>query len=477
MSPALSTATILTTALPADAPVVDVLIAGAGAAGLSAALAARDEGADTWVLERDAVPRGSTAMSQGAIMAAGTKSQAAAGIIDSPDALYADIMAKAEGGTDPALARAVADAAGPTVDWLHDRHHVPVAFDPKWQARSGHQIQRLHGPPSGTGEELINALAAAADRAGAQLISNARALAIYGDAHGRAHGLLIERPDGTREAIGCRALVLATCGFGGNPALIAAHIPAMARARYFGHDGNDGWGIMAGAALGGATADMTAYQGLGMLAEPHGVVVHLVALFQGGILVNQAGQRFEDELADVSGQGARILAQPCGIAWVVMNAAAHAAGLATHEMQQLAALGAIKTAPDLAGLAGLIGADPAVLAATLAQTNAVIAGVQPCHFGRRFGDVEALAAPFYAIKVTGALFHTQGGLVVDANARVLRADGTALPNLFAAGGTARSISGRGPTGYLPGAGLGMAVTLGRLAGRAAARLAAARLSA
>jgi fumarate reductase flavoprotein subunit len=417
------------------------------------------------------VPRGSTAMSQGAIMAAGTASQRAAGVADSPDQLFADIMAKAEGGTDPALARAVADAAGPTVDWLASAHGVPVAFDPKWQARSGHSIARLHGPPTGTGDELIGALSAAAERAGALLVTGARVVALYADAQGRALGVLVERPGGTREAIGCHALVLATCGFGGNPALIAEHIPAMARARYFGHEGNDGWGILAGAALGAATADMTAYQGLGMLAEPHGVVVHLVALFQGGILINTHGQRFEDELADVSGQGARILAQPGGVAWVVFNTAAHQAGQETHEMRALADLGAIKRAEDATGLAALIGAPVGALADTLTRTNRVIGGAAGCEFGRTFGPVEPLTPPFFAVKVSGALFHTQGGLVVDGTARVLRADGTPLPNLFAAGGTARSISGRGPTGYLPGAGLGMAVTLGRLAGHAASALA------
>ena len=90
------------------------------------------------------------------------------------------------------------------------------------------------------------------------------------------------------------------------------------------------------------------------------------------------------------------------------------------------------------------------------------------HYGRSFASLAPLAAPFCAIRVTGAIFHTQGGLMVDENARVLREDGTALPNVFAGGGAARSISGPEVTGYLPAMGLCMAITLGRVAGRSAA---------
>jgi fumarate reductase flavoprotein subunit len=93
-----------------------------------------------------------------------------------------------------------------------------------------------------------------------------------------------------------------------------------------------------------------------------------------------------------------------------------------------------------------------------------------CPFGRDFtADPPLAAGPLHAIRVTGALFHTQGGLMVDGEARALRSDGGPLPNLFAAGGAARSISGHGADGYLPAAGLAMAVVLGRLAGAAAAR--------
>ena len=99
-------------------------------------------------------------------------------------------------------------------------------------------------------------------------------------------------------------------------------------------------------------------------------------------------------------------------------------------------------------------------------------GTPRTRFGRNFRNDPPLEAPFYATKVTGALFHTQGGLVTDGSGQVRRPDGSLLPNLFAGGGAARSISGPGVWGYLPAAGLCMAVTLGRLAGEGAARVAA-----
>jgi fumarate reductase flavoprotein subunit len=111
------------------------------------------------------------------------------------------------------------------------------------------------------------------------------------------------------------------------------------------------------------------------------------------------------------------------------------------------------------------------LEASFAEVAACIAGRQQDPFGRDFTDILPLAPPFRAVEVRGALFHTQGGLQVDPNARVLRNDGSPLPNLYAAGGAARGISGPSSWGYLGGNGLVTAVVLGRLAGDSAARIA------
>jgi fumarate reductase flavoprotein subunit len=108
------------------------------------------------------------------------------------------------------------------------------------------------------------------------------------------------------------------------------------------------------------------------------------------------------------------------------------------------------------------------LAAEYAAIETVRERAAADRFGRDFAGLAPLQPPFCAVRVTGALFHTQGGLQIDRQARVIRADGSPLPNLFAGGGAARSISGARVTGYLPAVGLSMAITLGAIAGDAAA---------
>jgi fumarate reductase flavoprotein subunit len=450
---------------------VPVAVVGAGACGFTAALAARDAGVDVLVLERDKRPWGSTSMSLGAMCAAASSEHARHGIDDTPQRFYDDIMAKTQGRADLLLARTVAAESGPTVDWLTTAHGVPLLLDFKWTGL-GHSRPRLHIPPGRNGEELLALLGNAAERAGAQLMTEAHVTNLYADARGRVTGLRIARPDGAFEEVGTDAVVLACCGFGGNHAMVAREIPEMANARYFGHEGNRGEGIAWGRELGAALADMTAYQGLGTLADPQQVIVPHPLLLEGGILVNVEGRRFTHENANISGMCVPVLAQPQGLAWVIFDERLHQA-CREHsvEQRQLEEIGAIRRAASVGELERVCQLPQGSLAAEFATVDAARAAREADRLGRRFDDVAPLAAPFRAIRVTGALFHTQGGLVVDGDAQVLRPDGTPLPNLFAGGGAARSISGPDVTGYLPGAGLCMAITLGRLAGRAAARVA------
>lgn len=451
---------------------IDVIVAGAGAAGQCAAMAVADQGLDVWMLERDATPKGSTAMSEGAICAAGSKAQIDAGVEDSTERFFNDIMVKTDNQVDPDFVRAIAQGAAPTVDWMIEKHGLPLIFDHDWDACYGHSVKRLHKPPSGTGEELISALASAAEAAGVTLVNNATLIKAYHDESGAVTGVCVERPNGDREDIGCSALVLATCGFGANPEMIAENIPSMKDAYYWGHEGNDGIGIRIGKALGGALQFMDAYQGLGLLAKAYGEIVHPVVMFDGGMIINLDGERFEDELVDVSGQGARIMEQREQTCWAVFNQRAYDVSLRTAPMVKINELGGIKKVQTIEELAGIIGCPVDTLTKTISEADAAAQASKADRFGRVFLPKDAPSFPLYASKVTGALFHTQGGLMVDGNGQVMDENDKLLPNLFAAGGTARSISGPGASGYLPAAGLCMAVTLGRLAGEQAAKVVA-----
>ena len=457
------------TILPAEKAyevTIPVVVVGAGAAGLCAALAAHEAGAEVLVLERDPVPRGSTALSAGLVPAAGTRWQREAGIEDTPEAFAADIMAKAEGEPDPAEVARVTRAVGPALEWLADAHglHFSVITDFRYP---GHSANRMHGLPSRAGEELVDRLREAAERAGIGILVDAQVTALHTLLDGRVAGLTLRRPDGTEDHLGCGALVLACNGYGGNKELVRRHVPALADALYFGHLGNQGEAILWGEALGAATRHLSGHQGHGSVAHPAGILVTWATITEGGVQVNLEGRRFSDESHGYSEQAARVLEQPEGIAWTVFDA--RIAGIARQfeDFRQAEAAGAILEADSIPALAAATRLPEAALAETLAEVGRLkAAGATDAH-GRDFAGSPPLVPPYRAVRVTGALFHTQGGLVVDDAARVLRPDGSAIPNLFAAGGAACGVSGSRASGYLSGNGLLTAVALGRIAGRAA----------
>jgi fumarate reductase flavoprotein subunit len=448
---------------------VPVVVIGAGACGLTAALAARDASADVLVLERDASPSGSTALSSGLIPAAGTKVQAALGIDDTAALFAADIQAKAHGENDPAFVAAIASASGPTIDWLIERHRLELTLVEGF-LYPGHSRMRMHAPPSRSGADLVAGLLAAARAAGADIVSGAQATALYAEPGGRVAGVELRRPNGAVERIGCGTLVLACSGFGGDPALVRRHIPEMGTAYFHGHAGNRGDALRWGEALGAATRHLGAYQGHGSVATPHNILVTWALMMEGGIQVNALGRRFSNEHAGYSEQAMCVLAQPGGVAWDIYDERLHRLGLGFDDYREADKAGAVRRADTLAALAAACGLPHAALAGELAGIARLAAGVGEDRFGRDFRGKPALAPPYYAVKVTGALFHTQGGLAVDADARVLRPDGTPLANLFAGGGAACGVSGSGRDGYLSGNGLLAAVVLGAKAGSAAARL-------
>jgi len=446
---------------------VPIVIVGAGAAGLTAALAARDAGAECLILERDATPSGSTALSSGMIPAAGTRFQAARGVADSVECFAADIQHKAQGRADPVIVEAVTRAAGPAVDWLADGHGVPLALVEGF-LYPGHGVARMHAPPSKTGADLMAGLVRAVERLEIPIVTGAHVTDLHAEPSGRVTGVRFARPDGNSESVGCGALILACNGFGGNPAMVRRHIPEIADALYAGHAGNQGDAVRWGQALGAALQHMTAYQGHGSVAAPHGMLITWALMMAGGIQVNLEGRRFSDEHQGYSEQAVAVLRQPEGLAWNIYDEPLHRLGLDFEDYRGAVETGAIREAPDIAALARVCRLPADALHETLGQVEAFAAGRRPDPFGRDFTTEPLLAPPYYAVRVTGALFHTQGGLKVDGHARVLRDDGGRLPNLLAAGGAACGVSGPDVSGYLSGNGLLTAVALGRIAGQTAA---------
>lgn len=445
-----------------------VLIVGAGACGTIAALAANERGVETLILERDAKPAGNTSLSGGQIPAAGTKLQKAAGLLDdTPELLYQDILAKAHGECDHEIARHIAFQAAKTIEWLVDRYKLPVSCVLDFQY-PGHSRPHMHASPSRHGAELLTVLVAAVEAEGIPIATSAQVTDLYADASGRILGVRVRRPDGATEEIGCGALILACNGFGGNKAMLAKYIPDAVELFYEGHAGNQGDAVIWGEALGASIRDMGSFQGHGAVCTPHGMHLAWPHLTEGGFHVNQQGRRFSNENAGYSEQALKVHRQPGHVAWAVWDERCERIALQQHSHVLANESGAIKRFDSAEAMAKVIGCDANVLKNTIETVKRIAEGEAKDEFGRDFTTKPALRPPYLMSRIMGALTHTQGGLEVNKEMRVLRKDGTPFPNLYAGGGAARGLSGPADWGYLSGSGLLMATNSGRLAGEAAA---------
>lgn len=440
----------------------DLLVAGAGG-GLAGAIRAAEHGLRVLVVEASPhFARGNnTSMSTSMVPGAGSRWQEAARIDDSPGIFVADMMAKTKGQADPVLAEALAGVSGRLVTWLADSVGLPIELAVEFPY-PGHSRLRCHTIPHRRGELLLEGLLSRAEAlANIDLLVPARLIdvEVTGDA---LTGALLKYPDGSTETVPCGAVLLATNGYGAAPELVREHIPEMAGATYHGSSESRGDALRIGTAHGADTAFLDAYQGHGALSTPHATLTGWATIMHGGVLVNARGRRFGDETRGYSEFGHEVVAQPDGTAVLVLDRRIHDACLVFDDFRQTVEAGAVRWAENADGLAAAFGLDPAALTATLDEVHDLAASGGTDQWGRSYWE-HPLGRPLAGVRVTGALFHTQGGLRVDGHARVLRPDGSAIAGLYASGGAAMGISGHGAAGYLAGNGLLPALGLAFLA--------------
>lgn len=429
-----------------------------------AAFAAARRGVEVVLLEKDTRVGCNTELASGSIPAAGTRFQRALDIQGTPEEMAEDILRKNHGQSDREIVLALCRKSREVIDLLVDEVGLPLTLNTD-AGRFGFSFLRLHNPPGRTGAPLIRALHEALARfPNATFADRTPGAGLVADDNGAVVGILAGASGEQR--IGAKKVVLACDGFGANKQMLERYIPEMAGVDYIGVQGNTGEGIGWGMQLGAATAHMSGYQGHGLVCAGYGTRLSPEIPQLGAVIVNVHGERFAREDQGYSELARVVLAQPRGVAVAVFDQRIYDVVAPTEHFRETVASGALRSAPTLEALAAAFKLPVEKLRKSIDECNAAAREGRD-RFGREtFGA--PLRPPLYGAWITGALAHTQGGLVVDVHARVLRPDGSFIPNLYAGGGTAAGISGDGPDGYLSGNGLLSALGFGLIAGEHAA---------
>lgn len=444
----------------------DVLVVGGGGAGLIAAatLAIHAPSLRVMLLERDFAQPCNTAIASNFIPAAGTRFQRAAGIEDSPEQLLADILRKSGGQIDVTLARAICAASAEALHFLVDEVGIGLEFAPEltWL---GHSVARMHAHPERGGPPVLAGLR--------RFVESCPTVEVWDQT--TVTGLIADptcgitgahaRRGGQAWQMEAQRVVLACGGFGARPERVAQYLPEMAGAPHIGSPKDLGDALDWGEALGAALDRLGAYQGRDCIFAD-GTRVTPPVLNQGGIAVNARGRRFVNELEDYSSLARVYRQQPGQGAYFIWDQRIQEQVAGVLVMRQAMARGGIVCAADAVELAQVFDLPRETLTATLRDWADLSPGSVD-RFGRKAPD-RPLAPPYFAARITGAVAHTQGGLVVDGCGRVLRSDGSAITGLWAGGNAIAGLSGRDCTGYLSGNGLLVAYTTGYLIGRAIA---------
>ena len=462
----------------------DVVVVGYGCAGASAAIAAREQGASVLVLERAGAGGGASAMAGGEIyLGGGTPIQKACGFDDTPDAMYAYLMAATGPGPNEEKISTYCEGSVEHFNWLVECG-VPFQASfyetPCWEpptddglvytggenawpfneiakpAPRGHvpQIQNKRLMERSGGWMLMRHLTGTAERSGVKVVPDMKVTSLVVDDDGSVVGV-VARSFGEEKAIRARrGVVLASGGFVANRDMTALHAPLIADQMVLGTDGDDGTSIRLGQGLGAAVAHMDAAQ----TALPS-----VPLLVYPSILVNRFGQRFinEDTYCGRIGQAA-IFHQQATCSLVLDEEI-------FESVPEDDRWGARPTwvCETVAELEKEMALPEGSLQATVNLYNHHAEKGQDPVFHKRAEFVRPLKAPFGAIQLTGLPYSvfTLGGLVTTVRGEVVGPGGDPIPGLFAAG---RATSGIPSWGYASGTSLGDGTFFGRRAGWAAA---------
>lgn len=446
----------------------DVVVVGAGGAGLTAAVRATQEGAKVLVLEKMPMVGGNSLKASGGMNCANTKFQEAAGITDSGvKEFIEDTMNGGHQLNDISLVTTLAENSAEAVEWL-ESIGAPL---PKVAATGGTTHKYLHSPEDGSpvGSYLVAKLSEEAEKQGIEIMLNTTATEILMD-NGAACGVKAE--DSEHEyTVNAKAVILATGGFGSNFELMCSYNPSLANAVTTNHPGATGDGIMMAEAVGAATVDMEQIQLHPTVYQATSMLVSEKMRSLGAILVNQEGKRFCNDLSTRDAVSAAELEQTGGYAYIIFdqNLVDHNKSAQEYINKGMAASG--ESYEELAQNMGLVDDAITAFVQTMDTWNKAVADGVDEEFGRNNGmDDDLSTAPFYAIQIAPGIHHTMGGIKINTNAEVINTDGNVIPGLFAAGETTGGVHGGNRIG---GNAVCDFVVFGRIAGLDAAEYASA----
>ena len=460
---------------PSIAPIFDLLIVGAGNAGMPAAIEAADLGARVMLVDKNPFTGGMLNISGGHISGANSKLQIRKGVDDSPQAHYRDAIRMGKYANNSELLKVAVENAGPMIDWLED---IGVTFTPESpffeDDHDHYSSKRTYMGPEYARSllwPLRTELDKRIDRGDVSLRLNTTATSLITDEHDRITGVVVEDESGRKARLLAKAVLLTTGGYGASESLKKKYNPGVAASKVICMPHATGDGIVMAAQIG---ANLTSMDHLvahpGAVEGGSGRLRHAPRFLTDGIWVNKQGKRFVNEHGDPDKRDAAFLEQPeFGFYYILDQGVVDqqrlgVIGWDNGKLRSHLISGIVKKATSVSALARKIGVGSKQLTKTLDAFNASVSSGSDDEFGRQQLNRALVAGPYYAIPITGSILITHGGVSVNHLSQVVDRNQRAIAGLYAAGETlgVGQMMGRA---VLSGMSVGPAITLGRIAAR------------
>lgn len=434
----------------------DIIIVGAGGAGMTAAIEAKEKGMNPVIFEKMPVAGGNTLKSSSGMNASETTFQKEEGIEDSNDKFYEETLEGGHGTNDKELLRYFVDNSASAIDWLDS---IGIKLN-NLTITGGMSEKRTHRPEDGSaiGEYLVDGLFQNVKENEIPLFVNADVTKIN-EKDGTVTGVSVTFNDETTKDITSKAVIVTTGGYGANSDIIEKYRLDLKGYVTTNQSGSTGDGIKMIEEVGGTTVDMDQIQIHPTVQQDKGVLIGEVVRGEGGILVSQEGTRFVNELDTRDKVSAAITALPEKSAYLIFDAGVKERAKAIEFYEQQ---GYVVEGESIAALADELGMPADSLEETLKTWNADVKAKDDTAFGRTTGmDNDLSKAPYYAIKIAPGIHYTMGGVKINKETQVLNKDGKAITGLYAAGEVTGGLHGENRIG---GNSVGEIIVFGRQAG-------------